>query len=85
MAIIDIPGAYLNTCVKKHGKQRIILLFKRKLAELMVMADLKLYRKYVIYDSKGNTIIYVEMNKALYCLLQSALLFYKNLRKYLKD
>ena len=30
VAIIDIPGTYLHTYVDKHGKQRIIMLFKRK-------------------------------------------------------
>ena len=50
----------------------------------MVMVDPKLYRKYVTYDSKGNTMLYVQMNKALYGLLQSALLFYKKLRKDLE-
>ena len=60
------------------------MLFKGKLAELMVMVDPKLYRKYVTYDSKGNTMLYVQMNKALYGLLQSALLFYKQLQKDLE-
>ena len=41
----------------------------------MVMLYLKLYRKYVTYDIKGNAMLYVEMNKALYGLLQSALIF----------
>ena len=50
----------------------------------MVLMDLKLYRKYVTYDSKGGAMFYVEMNKAVYGLLQSALLFYKKLRKDLE-
>ena len=48
---------------------------------IMVMVDTKLYRKYVTYDINGNAMFYVEMNKALYGLLQSALVFYKKLRK----
>ena len=48
------------------------------------MVATKLYRKYLTYDSKGNAMFYVEMNKALYGLLQSALLFYKKFRKYLE-
>jgi len=50
----------------------------------MVMVDSKLYRKYVTYDSKINTMMYVQMNKVLYGLLQSALLFYNKLRKDLE-
>ena len=69
VAIIDIPGVYLHTYIDKWGNEKIIMLFKGKLAELMVMVDPKLYRKYVTYDSKGNTMLYVQMNKALYGLL----------------
>ena len=43
MDMIDIPGEYLHTYVDKHGEQIIIMLFKGKLAELMVMVYPKLY------------------------------------------
>ena len=65
----------------KCGEQIITMLFKRKLAYLMVMVDPKLYRKYVTYDSKGNVMLYVKMNKTVYGLLQSASIFYKKFRK----
>ena len=84
VAIIDIPGAYIHTYVDKHGKEKMIMLFKGKLAKLMVMVDSKLDRKSVTTDSKGNTMLYVQMNKALYGLLQSMLLFYKKVKKDLK-
>ena len=45
VAIIDIPGAYLHTYIDKWGNEKIIMLFKGKLAELMVMVGPKLYRK----------------------------------------
>ena len=54
MAIIYISGAYRHTCMEKHGKQRNIMLFKGKLADLIIMVDLNLYRKYVSYDRNGN-------------------------------
>jgi hypothetical protein len=53
------------------------MLLKGKLAELMVQVDPLLYRKYVITSSKGEPMLYVRLSKALYGLLQSALLFYK--------
>ena len=46
----------------------------------MVMLDPSLYRKYVIYDSTGVPLLYVNMNKTLYGLLNNALLFYRKLR-----
>ena len=79
--IIDIPGAYLHIYMDKYGKQIIIMLLKGKLVELVVMLDPKLRRKYVTYDSKGDIILYVEMNKALYGLLKIELLFYNKFRK----
>ena len=48
------------------------------------MIEPQLYRKYVTYDSKGNAMLYVQMTKALYGLLESALCFYKKLVKDLK-
>ena len=84
VVIIDIPGAYLHTYVDKHVKQIITMLFKGKLVDIMVMVDLKQYRKYMTYDSKENAMLYVEMDKSLYGLLKSALLFCKKLRKYLE-
>ena len=60
------------------------MLMKGKLAEMIVLVDPKLYCKYVIYDTKGTPILYVKMNKALYGLLQSALLWYKKLTYVLK-
>ena len=53
VAIIDIPGAYLHTYIDKHGNEKIIILFKGKLAELMAMVDPKLYRKYVTMTAKA--------------------------------
>ena len=45
----------------------------------------KLYRKYITVDSKGVPILYMKMNKALYGMLCSALLFYLKLVKDLED
>ena len=48
------------------------------------MVDPKLYQKYVTYDRKGNAVLYMEINKALCSLLQSAFLFYNKFRKDLE-
>ena len=56
------------------------MLLKVKLADLMVQIDPKMYRKHIITSSKGEPMLYVHLSKALYGLLQSALLFYRKLR-----
>ena len=54
---------------------------KGKAAEFLVLADPRLYRKFVRIE-KGVTVLYVELKQALYGKLKAALLFYK---KFVKD
>ena len=75
VAVADIPGAFLNT----DNPDYVLMCLIGKLAEMMVRVDPKLYRKYVLTSAKGEPILYVKLNKALYGWLKSALLFYKKL------
>ena len=75
VACFDIPGAFLHA----ESDEDITMVLKGRLAELMVQVAPNLYRKYITVDRKGTTILYVKMQKALYGLLRSALLFYKKL------
>jgi hypothetical protein len=75
VACFNIPGAFLHTDVDED----ITIVFKCRLAELMVQVAPNLYRKYITVNRKGTAILYVKMQKALYRLLRSALLFYKKL------
>ena len=51
----------------------------------MVQVAPNLYRKYITVNRKGTIILYVKMQKALYGLLRSALLFYNKLVVNLKS
>jgi hypothetical protein len=75
VACFNIPGAYLHAASDKD----ITMILKGRLAELMVQVAPNLYRKYISVDRKGMTILYIKMQKAIYGLLRSALLFYKKL------
>ena len=57
----------------------ITMVLKGRLAELMVQVAPNLYRKYISMDRKGMAILYMKMQKAMYGLLRSALLFYRKL------
>jgi hypothetical protein len=46
------------------------------LAELMVKAALSMYRKYATTNAKGKPVLYVQLEKAVYGMMKSALLFY---------
>ena len=54
------------------------------LAELIVRVDPKLYSPYITTE-RGQKVIYVVLEKALYGTLQAAYLFWENLSKYLTE
>ena len=54
------------------------VMFRGTLAEMMMMADTVLHWPFVSYET-GKPIIYVQLQKALYGYLKSALLFYEKL------
>jgi hypothetical protein len=75
IATIDIPGAFLHA----YNDKEMFMLLKGRLAELMVQVDPQLYRKFVIHNKNNQALLYVKLSKAIYGLLKSALLFYRNL------
>jgi hypothetical protein len=75
VACFDIPGAFLHA----ESDEEVIMMLKGRLAELMVMVDPSLYRKYITVNSRNEPVLYVKMHAALYGMLRSALLFYRKL------
>jgi hypothetical protein len=75
VACFDIPGAFLHA----DSDENITMILKGQLAELMVQVAPNLYRKYITIDRKVKAILYVKMQKAIYGLQRSALLFYRKL------
>ena len=73
---IHLPGAFLHV----YNDEEIHMLLKGELAELMVLVDPEYYRPFLFYGSKGVAPMYTRMNKAMYGMLKSALLFYRELR-----
>ena len=81
VATADLPNAHLHV----DNNEQTLMLLKGKIAELMVQIDPELYPKYVITSPRGEPMLYVRILKALYGLLQSALIFYRKLRSELED
>ena len=75
-ATCDLPGAFLHTITD----EKVIMVLRGVLCEMMVKVDPKLYRKYVTTDKRGKPVLYVQLYKSLYGLMRSALLFYRKLR-----
>ena len=76
---IDIPGTLLHATNDDY----VVMRMNGTLAELMAKTDPKLYRKYLT-DEKGKKVLYVRLQKALYGMMKSALLFYRKLISEMK-
>ena len=45
--------------------EKVVMKLKGELAELLIKTAPEIYRKYVV-DKNGNTVLYVQLLKALY-------------------
>ena len=61
------------------------MILRGELAEMMVHTAPQINQPYITMYKKGTPIIYVRLKKALYGLLRSGLLFYRNLRGELEE
>ena len=62
MAVIDLTGAFLHAETDEHT----IMVLKGKLVEMMTMVDPKMYRKYAMTNHKDQSMLCIEMHKAIY-------------------
>ena len=76
----DIPNAFVQTDIDRTGREKIIMKIRGALVDMLLKMDHELYEPYVVYE-RGDKILYVEVLKALYGMLEAALLFYKKLKK----
>ena len=73
IAGIDIPNVFVQTDLKKIGKDITILMVLRgELALLMI----KTAPEHALKDRNSNVILYVRLLKALYGIIQASLLHY---------
>eukprot|EP00957_Ditylum_brightwellii_P047646 3619845-Ditylum_brightwellii.AAC.1 len=63
----------------------LLMVFRGRLAELMVITVPEIYYKYIKVDRKGKPILYLQLQKALYRCLKSSLIFYKRLTEDLQE
>jgi hypothetical protein len=81
---IDIPNAFVQTPIEQNeGEDRITMRIRGPLVDMLLDIDPLRYQDYVIYEGISK-VIYVQVLKALYGMLQSSLLFYKKFRKDLE-
>jgi hypothetical protein len=76
-----VPSAFVNTYVNED----ILMVLKGELADMMVQIVPQIYRKYIAVERKVTMILYVKLQKALYGLMRANLIFYRKLRRELKE
>ncbi len=76
-----MPSAFVNTYVNED----ILMVLKGELADMMVQIVPQIYRKYIAVERKVTMILYVKLQKALYGLMRANLIFYRKLRRELKE
>jgi hypothetical protein len=75
VATCDISGAFLQA----DNPDYIIMRLDDILAELMVKIAPHMYQKFVTTNAKGKPVFYVQLEKAVYGMMKSALIFYRKL------
>ena len=82
VATMDIPNAFIQTELPKVIKgERVMMKLVSEVVDLLLSIDHEQYAPFVVYK-KGKKVLYVEILRAIYGMLNSAILFYK---KWCKD
>jgi Reverse transcriptase (RNA-dependent DNA polymerase) len=81
----DIPNAFIqaDTPEVKPGEERILMKITGVLVDMLVQMAPDVYGPYVVME-KGRKVLYVIVLKAIYGMLDAALLWYEKFRKDLE-
>ena len=79
----DIPNAFIQAPmpVISDGDERAIMKIHGILVTMLVKLDPTLYGPYIVFE-KGEKVLYVRVLKAIYGMLQAALLWYQKSVSY---
>ena len=77
----DVPNAFIQTDMPEveEDEDRVFMKITGVLVDMLVELMLEVYGPYVVFED-GEKVIYVEVLKAIYGMLQAALLWYKQFR-----
>lgn len=75
VATVDIPGAFMQTDL---DGEKVLIKFQGKMAEMLAMIEPNLYRQHIMIE-KGRPVLYAELKKVLYGMLQAALKFWQQI------
>jgi hypothetical protein len=81
VATCDVEGAYLHADMD----ELVVMVVEGNMVEYLVQANPERYAPFVIYNRDGKKLLYVELLKALYGCVKSALLWFKLLSSTLME
>ena len=82
----DVPNAFIQASMPdvKEGEERVMMKITGVLVDLLVELAPEVYGPYVVFEN-GRKVLYVQVIKAIYGMLQAALLWYQKFRKDLEQ
>jgi hypothetical protein len=82
----DIPNAFIQAYLpkKEPGEDRVVMKITGVLVGMLVDSNPELYGPTVVLEIRKK-VLYVEVLKAIYGMLEAGLLWYKTFRKDLKN
>ena len=83
---VDIRNAFIQTEMpeREEGEVRVIMKITGVLVEMMVQLDPDKYGPCVVFE-KGKKVVYIQVLRAIYGMLQAALLWYSKFREDLES
>jgi hypothetical protein len=82
----DIPNAFIQALMTKvkDGDERVMMKFTGVLVNMLVKLNPELYGPYVVYE-RNRQVLYVQVMRAIYGMLEDAILWYKKFRGELEQ
>jgi hypothetical protein len=82
----DIPNTFIQALMPevKDGDERVMMKITGVLVDMLVELNPELYGPYVVYE-KNRKVLYVQVMRAIYEMLEAAILWYKTFRGELEQ
>ena len=82
----DVPNAFIQTEMPEveDGEERVIMKITGVLVDMLLQLAPEVYGKFVVFE-KGQKVLYVQVLRAIYGMLQAGLLYYQKFRKDLEE
>jgi hypothetical protein len=84
----DIPNAFIQALMPKvkDGDERVMMKITGVLVNILVELNPELYGPYVVYErNRRKKVLYVQVMRAIYGMLEAAILWYKKFRGELEQ